>query len=94
VSLFGSTVIGTLYLLLLTIGLVAGAYGIANEKKWGYQLGVAAACAPFLIRLQLLVSDGLLDALTVDSIGLVFDVALVALLLHPMSSDYQKVWFR
>ena len=94
VSLFGSTVIGTLYLLLLTVGLVAGAYGIANEKKWGYQLGVASACAPFLIRLQLLVSDGLLDALTVDSIGFVFDVALVALLLHPMSSDYQKVWFR
>ena len=87
VSLLGSTVIGTLYLLLLTVGLVAGAYGIANEK-WGYQLGVAGA--PFLIRLQLLVGDGLLDALTVDSIGLVFDVALVALLLHPMSSDIQK----
>lgn len=94
VSLFGSTLIGTLYLLLLTVGLVAGAYGIANEKKWGYQLGVASAAAPFLVRLQILFADGLFDAIFVDSIGLVFDIALVALLLHPMSANYQKVWFR
>ena len=23
-----------------------------------------------------------------------FDIALISLLLHPMSRDYQKVWFR
>jgi len=27
-------------------------------------------------------------------VGLLFDIALIALLLHPMSRDYQKVWFR
>ena len=32
---------------LMTIGAAAGAYGIANSQKWGYQLGIAAAVAPF-----------------------------------------------
>ena len=30
----------------------------------------------------------------VNLIGVMFDVALVALLLHPMSVDYRRVWFR
>ncbi|MEM9518473.1 MAG: hypothetical protein AAGA37_04075 [Actinomycetota bacterium] len=94
VALFGSSLIGALYLLLNTIGLVAGAYGIANERKWGYQLGVASAFAPFLVRIQILVDDGLFDALFWNPISLMFDIALVALLLHPMSADYQKVWFK
>ena len=35
-----------------------------------------------------------IKALTFDTVGLLFDIALIALLLHPMSRDYQKVWFR
>jgi hypothetical protein len=93
-ALFGSTLLFTVYVLLNTIGLIAGAYGIANEKKWGYQLGVAAAFAPFLLYLQIAVDDGLFDAIFWQPISLVFDIALVALLLHPMSANYQKVWFR
>ena len=27
-------------------------------------------------------------------ISLLFDGALVALLLHPMSRDYQRIWFK
>jgi hypothetical protein len=27
-------------------------------------------------------------------INFLFDAALVALLLHPMSRDYQRIWFR
>jgi hypothetical protein len=27
-------------------------------------------------------------------INTIFSVALVALLLHPMSRDYQRIWFR
>ena len=27
-------------------------------------------------------------------IALMFDVALLVLLVHPMSRDYQKIWFR
>ena len=28
---------------------MAGGYGIANEKKWGYGLGVAMAVLPFVL---------------------------------------------
>ena len=93
-ALFGSTLIFTIYVLLNTIGLVVAAYGIANEKKWGYQLGVAAAFAPFLLYLQIMFDEGLFDAIFWQPISLIFDIALVALLLHPMSANYQKVWFR
>ncbi|MEM8705516.1 MAG: hypothetical protein AAGE98_03615 [Actinomycetota bacterium] len=93
VSLFGSTLLGAAYTLLITVGMIAGAYGIANEKKWGYQLGVAAAGAPLALRVVVLFIAGI-EALTFDTIGLMFDIALIALLLHPMSKDYQKVWFR
>jgi hypothetical protein len=78
---------------LIIIGLVmaAGGFGIANERRWGYVLGVIGAV------LQLLV---LLAAFGVDVLGglvfitLIFDVALIALLVHPMSRDYQKIWFK
>jgi hypothetical protein len=75
----------------LVAGGVAGGFGIANEKKWGYQLGVAMAFAPFLLRLAF----GGLDAALLGSgiINLMFEVALIALLLHPQSRDYQKIWF-
>ncbi len=51
-SLFGGflTVIG----LVLVVGQVGGGYGIANEKKWGYGLGIAMAVLPFVYRLVLL----------------------------------------
>ncbi len=32
VSLFGSTLLGAVYTLLITVGVIAGAFGIANEK--------------------------------------------------------------
>ena len=92
-SLLGSTIIGTIWLLLLTVGMVVGAVGIANEKRWGYRLGVIAAFTPFLVRLIVLADSGPFDAFY-DPIKLMFDIALVALLLHPTSVEYQKVWFR
>jgi len=93
VVLFGSRILAVIWILLLTVGMIAGAYGIANEKKWGYQLGVAAALAPIVVSVAYLFR-GNSDFLLRDPIGLMFDIALVALLLHPMSKDYQKVWFR
>ena len=66
-----------------------GAYGIANEKKWGYALGLVASFSPFLLRFYY----GF-DLLSRDLITTLFEVALVALLLHPMSRDYQRIWFK
>jgi len=75
--------------LLLIAGSIGAAYGIANERKWGYGLGVAMALLPFVLIIATrssFLSGGVLN--------LLFEVALVALLLHPQSRDYQRIWFK
>jgi hypothetical protein len=80
--------------LLLTFGAAGGAFGIANERKWGYQLGIAAAIAPFVVRAIVWRRYGLDDAIQWNLFGLVFDVAVLAALLHRMSGEYQRIYFR
>jgi hypothetical protein len=79
---------------LISLGLSAGAaYGIANEKRWAYFMGVAVA----VLDLALLVwsAGGLTNLFRVNLlVSLMFAVALVVALLHPMSRDYQRIWFR
>ena len=73
----------------IIIGSIAAGYGIANERKWGYALGVGMALLPFALILATRsspLSGGLLN--------LLFEVALAALLLHPQSRDYQRIWFK
>jgi hypothetical protein len=78
--------------LLTMVAMAVGAFGIANEKKWGYALGLLGA----VLKLGLPFYYGvtLSTYLRYDPIGLIFSVALVALLVHPMSRDYQRIWFR
>jgi uncharacterized RDD family membrane protein YckC len=59
---------------------VAAGFGIANEKRWGYMLGIAVAGVRVLFALGLL-------------IPLITAGALLALLLHPQSRGYQRIWF-
>lgn len=68
-------------------GLVASGYGIANEKKWAWYLGIVLAAIELLFRLSL----GL-GGLAI--IGIMFIVARLALLLHPQSRDYVRIWFK
>ncbi len=90
--LFGVASRSVIVALFIIVGLAAGGFGIANEKKWGYGLAVAAAVA------QVLALLALFGASTFTTFGplfsFMFDAALVALLLHPMSRDYQRIWFR
>ena len=74
-------------------GMAVAAFGIANEKKWGYLLGVVLTSAEVLL---LFVAIGDLANLlrAGNLITLLFTVARAALLLHPMSRDYQRVWFK
>ena len=76
---------------LLFAGAYAGAgYGMANGKKWGYGLGLGVA----VLGLALLLLGSSLDVvLRVHTIQLMFAVALLALLLHPQSREYQKIWY-
>jgi hypothetical protein len=71
--------------------LAAGAVGIASEKKWGYAVGVAAAILQVAV---LLMFGGFAVLNNLNGLlQLMFDGALVALLLHPMSREYQRIWF-
>lgn len=74
----------------IIIGQVAAGYGIANERKWGYILGVVMAFVPFVLPLLF----GRSPFEDINLITLMFDIALVALLLHPQSRDYQRIWFK
>ncbi len=88
---FSIPILGVRYLalpigLLLIIGQVAGGWGIANEKKWGYLVAVVTAVL-LLAETVIAFYSGLL-------ITLIFEIALVALLLHPQSREYRRIWFR
>jgi hypothetical protein len=79
-------------LALIGIVLAAGAFGIANEKKWGYTLAVVASIVQVLLLFSYYGMSTLTDLSAL--IDLIFFGALVGLLLHPMSRDYQRIWFR
>jgi hypothetical protein len=86
VGLFGGAPLG----ILIGAGQAGAAFGIANEKRWGYSLGLAASFAPAALRV---LSSGPGALLRENPITLLFEVALIALLLHPQSRDYQRIWF-
>ncbi len=77
-----------LLLLLVGGGILAG-WGIANERKWAYALAIAMAVLPFALRFYYLGNP-----LSNNLLSLMFEIALVALLLHPQSRDYQRLWFK
>lgn len=78
------------YGLILALAQGVGAFGIANERKWGYWLGVAAATALLAFAVYQVRSGGLGS----NFLNLVLDVALFALLLHPQSREYRRIWFK
>jgi L-asparaginase/Glu-tRNA(Gln) amidotransferase subunit D len=79
------------YAALVVVGLGAGGFGIANDKRWGYAMAVGGSILQVLL-VAVVYNGGVFENGSV--IGLLFDVALVALLLHPMSRDYQRIWFK
>jgi hypothetical protein len=79
-------------IIFILVGLVAGGFGVANEKKWGYTLAVAASVVQLAALLAMFGMATFTDINLLVTFG--FDAALVALLLHPMSRDYQRIWFK
>jgi hypothetical protein len=90
-----SSVFGFIGVIAFIVGSVAAGLGIANEKKWGYILGVATAAfqlVPFVLAIAL---DGVGVVFNLSYlIAVLFPIVLFALLVHPMSRDYQRIWFR
>jgi hypothetical protein len=86
-----------------------GGLFMANERVLGYRLAIVAAFSPFVLRVWALRSAlstfnfggdvSLLDYFTgrpfgVSTITIIFDVAVIALLLHPQSRHHARIWFR
>jgi hypothetical protein len=88
----GGVITTSAILAIVTIfGLAFGGFGIANEKKWGYGVAVGAA----ILQVGGLIAVGGTDVLNFPLIlNLIFDAALVGLLLHPESRGYQRIWFK
>lgn len=89
--------IGTVVGLLVVLSFIASGLLMANDRRAGYRLGLFAAFSPFLLRFWIL-SDSRFDLWDRisggNTVSLLFDVALCALLLHPMSREHQRVWYR
>jgi hypothetical protein len=92
-ALFGSLFsgIGLVYI----VAAAAAGYGIANELKWGYGLGLVLSVLAVIPLVLLLATDGIGELFRVEvMLSAIFPVARLALLLHPMSRDYQRIWFK
>ncbi len=90
--LFGVVAKSVIVGLLIIVALAAGGFGVANEKKWGYTVAVIGAVGQLLALLAVFGSATFTSLSPL--ISFFFDAALVGLLLHPMSRDYQRIWFR
>ena len=90
--IFGSIYSGLGPLLGLAALVASGAagYGIANEMRWAYGLGLAVAGLEVLLFLRF----GLSDLVRGLLVPFLFAVALVAALVHPQSREYQRIWFK
>ena len=77
--------------IIISIGEIVAAFGIANEKKWGYWVGVVFAFLPFVLIAYFLVHY---HVLAIGLFSLVIDVVLVIALFHPMTREYKRIWFR
>ena len=95
-ALFGLLSSGGGLALLLYLGIGAGAFVTANNKRWGYYtLAICASLIVVFLAVRLatvamgLSIIGWLEVLNI----LVFPVALAAAVLHIQSREYQKIWF-
>jgi len=80
--------------LLASIGLGAAGFGIANDQRWGYNLGVALTGLALVPFAMIIVSDGVGELFNANLLmAMIFPIARFALLVHPMSRDYQRIWF-
>lgn len=84
--------------------LAVGGLLMANDRRLGWRLLVGASVAPFLLRMATMVILGATSTSPLDWViarpaggsvlTVIFDAALVALLLHPQSRSHQRLWYR
>jgi hypothetical protein len=79
---------GGLVLILLVEGIAAN--GIANDQRWGYWLGVGVAALYLILQIIGFITFSQSFSYVLN---MLFAGMLLALLLHPMSRAYQRIWF-
>ncbi len=73
---------------LVVVAYAAGGFGVANDQNWGYIVAVAVAA---LVLVGTLANFGVQIG---NVINIMFDVALLVLLIHPVSRSYRQIWFK
>lgn len=97
-AVFGLLGVGNFFpLLVVYLGLFAGAFATANNKRWGYFLLAVCACLAAVLEILPLV-DNLIGGAPLENIlarlnRTVFPTALAVAVVHIQSREYQKVWF-
>lgn len=89
-ALIYTLILGLQPYLFVFVLLAVAAFGIANDKKWGYWGGVVLACLYLVAEVAAIVTGGNLGGV----LDLLFAGILVVLLLHPESRHYERIWFR
>lgn len=80
-------------LLLAPLALLIG-WGLSNESRWAYWMGIVVSAVSLIPVLNDLVHQpGLL--LHIDFLGrLAFPLVVIGLLTQPESRDYERVWYQ
>ena len=91
---------GAIVAFLFVLCFPAGGFLMANGKKLGWFIAIAAAFSPFFLRILWRI-DNPFPGITVQDvlfgssyINFMFEAALCALLLHTMTRTYVKTWLR
>ncbi|MDA8318069.1 MAG: hypothetical protein ACP5PM_10315 [Acidimicrobiales bacterium] len=89
-ALLFTLILGQSPFLFIFILLAVAAFGVANERRVAYWAAVVLACAYVLGVLFIMVTGGGFGGI----LNLLFAGILVALLLHPESRHYERIWFK
>lgn len=92
-TLDGANAIENIARLFVAVGGVYAGYQIANEKKLGWYIGIAVAVIPLAAK-AIAIGRGRLDFADLDLVNLLFEIALLALILHTQSRNYVRIWFK
>lgn len=98
-SVVAFTFVGRIIAVASVFGYLYGAWGIANERRLGYQVAIAASFLPLASRIvDTFGVGGPLEHLNYiltsgNIINVMFEYALIVVLLHSQSREHTKIWF-
>lgn len=70
-----------------------GAYGLSNERVWGYWMAIVVAAVSFLPVITAVVNNPALAWRPDVWVLVAFPAVVLSLLTHPVSRDFERIWF-